>query len=162
MSWDMAGWCSRAALPILPPMPPFATNGLKYDPLFPREGCAAMPNPVTLDREGEIAIITIDSPPVNALSHAVRAGILAAIEEADADAGIDAILIRCAGRTFVAGADITEFGKPPREPMLGTVIERIEQAQKPVVAAIHGTALGGGFELTLGCHYRVALASAKA
>jgi len=120
-----------------------------------------MAYPVTLTRQGEIALVTIDNPPVNASSQAVRAGVMEAIDQADTDPAITAIILRCAGRTFVAGADITEFGKPPREPLLSSVIARIERTGKPVTAAIHGTALGGGFELAMGCHYRVAVASAK-
>ena len=91
----------------------------------------------------------------------MREGLEAAIKEGVADASITAMVIRCDGRTFFAGADITEFGKPMQGPGLGTVIDTIEASSKPVVAAIHGTALGGGCEVTLGCHYRVAVPSAK-
>ena len=115
----------------------------------------------TLDVDGPIATITIDSPPVNALSAAVRDGIKRAVEAADADGAVKAIVLICAGRTFIAGADISEFGKPPREPSLPSVLDRIEFASKPIVAAIHGTALGGGFEVALTAHYRVAVPSAK-
>ena len=108
----------------------------------------------------EIGVITVNSPPVNALSQAVRAGILEAIRSAQADES-RAIVIICDGRTFIAGADISEFGKPPQEPYLPELINEIEASDKLVVAAIHGTALGGGFELSLGCHYRIALDSAK-
>jgi 3-hydroxyacyl-CoA dehydrogenase len=107
------------------------------------------------------AVMTIDAPPVNALSAAVRRGIFENVKAADADAAIDAIVIACAGRTFVAGADITEFGKPPQPPALNEVIAAIESCTKPVIAAIHGTALGGGLELALGCHFRVAVSTAK-
>ena len=116
---------------------------------------------VTTQRQGGIATILVDSPPVNALGFAVRDGIAEAVAELAADDTVEAIVLRCAGRTFFAGADITEFGKPMREPDLRTVIDRIEACPKPVVAAIHGTALGGGLEIALGCHYRVALASAQ-
>ena len=117
-------------------------------------------SPVSLDRDGAIAVITIDNPPVNALSQAVREGIVTNLEAAEADADIEAIVIRCAGRTFIAGADIKEFGKPPLEPYLPDVVSRIEACEKPVIAAIHGTSLGGGFETAMGCHYRIADPSA--
>jgi len=109
-----------------------------------------------MERHGAVSVITIDNPPVNALSQKVRAGLLRYLEEADNDAECAAIVIHCAGRTFIAGADIKEFGKPPQVPYLPDLIARIEACQKPVVAAIHGTALGGGFEVALGCHYRLA------
>lgn len=111
--------------------------------------------PVKVVRDGAVAFVIIDNPPVNATSQAVRAGLDAAIRAAFDDASIDAIVIACAGRTFVAGADIREFGKPPMEPFLIDIANFIETGPKPVVAAIHGTALGGGFELTLACHGRV-------
>ncbi|WP_202842595.1 3-hydroxyacyl-CoA dehydrogenase NAD-binding domain-containing protein [Luteimonas saliphila] len=111
--------------------------------------------------ENGIAVITIESPPVNALSAAVRGGILAGVETALADASAEAIVLICAGRTFFAGADITEFGKPPVAPILRQVQDAVENASKPVVAAIHGTALGGGLELALVAHCRVAARSAK-
>ena len=98
---------------------------------------------------------------MNALGAAVRQGLVAAIEQAEADEAIKAVVIACEGQTFFAGADITEFGKPPVMPWLPTVVDTIENCSKPVVAAIHGTALGGGLEVALGCHYRVAVPSAK-
>jgi 3-hydroxyacyl-CoA dehydrogenase len=116
---------------------------------------------VKVERHGEVAIVTVDSPPVNALSAAVRKGIFDGVKSAAADPEVKAIVIACAGRTFIAGADITEFGKPPQQPGLHEVIAEIENCPKPVIAAIHGTALGGGFELALGCHYRVATKDAK-
>jgi 3-hydroxyacyl-CoA dehydrogenase len=116
---------------------------------------------VKLERHDEVAIVTINSPPVNALSAAVRRGIFENVKTAAADPAVKAIVIACAGRTFVAGADITEFGKPPQSPGLSEVIAEIENCSKPVIAAIHGTALGGGLELTLGCHFRVATKEAK-
>ncbi|MEI5686803.1 3-hydroxyacyl-CoA dehydrogenase NAD-binding domain-containing protein [Sphingomonas kyungheensis] len=120
-----------------------------------------MTSPIRTERHGDVLVIIADNPPVNALGAAVRQGLEAAIEEGEADGAIAAMVIRCDGRTFFAGADITEFGKPPVEPMLPTVVDRIEASSKPVVAAIHGTALGGGCEVALGCHYRVAVPSAK-
>jgi 3-hydroxyacyl-CoA dehydrogenase len=121
----------------------------------------ATQNPITTEVRDGILIVTSNNPPVNALGAAVRQGLAAAIDQLESDPEIKAAVIRCEGRTFFAGADITEFGKPPVEPMLPAVIDRIEASNKPVVAAIHGTALGGGLEVTLGCHYRVAVPSAK-
>ncbi len=116
---------------------------------------------VDLDRRGRIAVLTINNPPVNALSQHVRQGLRDGVTQAIADAAVGAIVITCAGRTFIAGADITEFGKPPREPGLHEVLDLIESAPKPVVAAVHGTALGGGLEVTLACHYRVGVRTAR-
>jgi len=118
-------------------------------------------SPIRTERHDDVLVIISDNPPVNALGAAVRMGLEAGIKEGVADASIKAMVIRCDGRTFFAGADITEFGKPMQGPGLGTVIDMIEASDKPVVAAIHGTALGGGCEVTLGCHYRVAVPSAK-
>ena len=111
---------------------------------------------IDLRREGEVAVVTVDNPPVNALKHEVRVGLIEAFGRVRDDAGVKAAVLACAGRTFSAGADISEFGKPRRSPGLIEVIETIESVGKPVVAALHGTPLGGGFELALGCHYRVA------
>ncbi|AOH82678.1 3-hydroxyacyl-CoA dehydrogenase [Sphingomonas panacis] len=110
---------------------------------------------------GGIAIITLDNPPVNALSAPLRASLLRELQQALADSAVEAVVILCAGRTFIAGADITEFGKAPQPPSFAELFALIEQAPKPVIAAIHGTALGGGFELALACHYRVAAETAK-
>ncbi|NNC76858.1 MAG: 3-hydroxyacyl-CoA dehydrogenase [Woeseiaceae bacterium] len=115
---------------------------------------------VTYELAGDIGVMTIDNPPVNALSHTVRQGIQNAIQAAQSDAS-QAVVIICDGRTFVAGADIREFGKPPAEPWLPDLLNEVEQSRKPVVAAIHGTALGGGLELALASHYRIAVADAK-
>lgn len=111
--------------------------------------------------EGRVAVVTVDSPPVNALSAAVRQGIAAAVGKAQADPAVGAVVLLCGGRTFFAGADITEFGKPPVEPSLRNLQLVVENATKPVVAAMHGTALGGGLELALVAHYRVAVPSAR-
>ncbi|MGY8632391.1 3-hydroxyacyl-CoA dehydrogenase NAD-binding domain-containing protein [Bradyrhizobium sp. 14AA] len=116
---------------------------------------------VKLERHDEVGIVTVNSPPVNALSAAVRGGILECIKAAVADPAIKGIVLTCAGRTFIAGADITEFGKPPKAPALNDVLAEIENSPKPVVAAIHGTALGGGLEVALACHFRVAVKEAK-
>ncbi|WP_438278854.1 3-hydroxyacyl-CoA dehydrogenase NAD-binding domain-containing protein [Nitrobacter sp.] len=116
---------------------------------------------VELERHGEIAVVTVDNPPVNALSAAVRRGVLQVVQTAVADSAVKAIVLRCAGRTFIAGADITEFGKPPQPPALAEVIAALDNSPKPTVAAIHGTALGGGLEVALGCHFRVAAKEAK-
>lgn len=116
---------------------------------------------VKLERHDEVGIVTVDSPPVNALSAEVRGGILECIKAAIADPAIKGIVLTCAGRTFIAGADITEFGKPPKPPALNDVLAEIENSPKPVVAAIHGTALGGGLEVALACHFRVAVKEAK-
>jgi 3-hydroxyacyl-CoA dehydrogenase len=116
---------------------------------------------VDLRQDGEIAVVTVDNPPVNALKHEVRAGLAEALRQTRDDEAIKAVVIGCAGRTFFAGADITEFGKPPQAPGLSEVIGAIEAMPKPVVAALHGTALGGGFELALACHFRVAVAGAR-
>jgi 3-hydroxyacyl-CoA dehydrogenase len=107
-----------------------------------------------------VGVIRIDNPPVNALSHALRAAVQDAVTAAQTDAS-QALLILCKGRTFIAGADITEFGTPPKDPWLPEVLETIEQSDKIVVAAIHGTALGGGLETALASHYRCAVPSAK-
>src|SRR5246500_213961 len=116
---------------------------------------------VDLRRNGEIAIVTVDNPPVNALKHEVRSGVAEALSQAREDGAVKAVVIACAGRTFFAGADITEFGKPPQTPSLHDVIAAIEAMPKPVVAALHGTARGGGFELALACHFRVAVSGAR-
>jgi 3-hydroxyacyl-CoA dehydrogenase len=120
-------------------------------------------SPISTRRHGDILIVTSNNPPVNALGHAVREGLVKAIEEADGDEGVKAVVIICEGQTFFAGADISEFGTPKsfQPPMLPQVVDIIENCTRPVVAAIHGTAFGGGLEVALASHYRVALPSAK-
>ena len=112
---------------------------------------------VTTERHGDVLVILVNNPPVNALSWHVRQGLKDGIEEALADDAIKSVVLRCAGQTFIAGADITEFSKPPQGPDFNEVLNTIELAGKPVIAAIHGTALGGGLETALVCHYRIAV-----
>src|SRR3981081_1145392 len=116
---------------------------------------------VKLECRNVIGIVTIDSPPVNALSAAVRGGIFDCIKSAIADPEVKAIVLTCGGRTFIAGADITEFGKPPKPPGLHEVLTEMENSPKPIIAAIHGTALGGGLAGALACHFRVATKDAR-
>ncbi|QPC98127.1 3-hydroxyacyl-CoA dehydrogenase NAD-binding domain-containing protein [Qipengyuania soli] len=120
-----------------------------------------MTSPIRTERHDDVLVVISDNPPVNALGQAVRAGLKDAIGEALANDSIKAVVIRCDGQTFFAGADITEFGKPPVGPNLPEALDAMEASDKPVVAAIHGTALGGGCEVALACHYRVAVPSAK-
>lgn len=115
----------------------------------------------TYSKHARVGVISVDSPPVNAFSAKVRQGIANALQLALDDSEIGAIVLVCAGRTFFAGADITEFGKPQVEPSLRDLCNLIENANKPVIAAIHGTALGGGLETALVCHYRIAVPSAR-
>lgn len=116
---------------------------------------------VVTARHGDVLVTTVQNPPVNALSAEVRRGLLAAVDQAESDPEVRALVLVGAGRGFIAGADIREFGKPPLPPALPEVCNRIEACGKPVIAAIHGAALGGGLEVAMAAHYRVALADAK-
>ena len=120
-----------------------------------------MSQAVRYERRGGAGIITVDNPPVNALSQAVRQGLLAALAQGQGDAEAKALIVIGTGRTFIAGADIKEFGKPLAAPDLNAVIDGLENSAKPTIAALHGTALGGGLEVALGCHFRIAVASAQ-
>ncbi len=123
-----------------------------------REAAASV---VSTRLQGDVLVVSIHNPPVNALGAAVRQGLLAAVEQAEADAAVKAVLIVGEGKAFIAGADIREFGKPAVPPLLPEVCARIESCAKPVVAAIHGAALGGGLEVALSAHYRLALPAAQ-
>ena len=116
---------------------------------------------VTTERHDDVLVIIVNNPPVNALSWHVRQGLKDGVAEALGDDSIKAAVIRCDGSTFIAGADITEFTQAPKEPALGATLDAMETATKPIIAAIHGTALGGGLETALCCHYRIAVPSAK-
>lgn len=120
-----------------------------------------MNSSVNYERQGEVALITLNNPPVNALGQAQREGLLRALHQAQIDTQAKVLVLLCSGRTFIAGADIKEFGKPPQAPSLPEVVNAYEQSDKPCVAVIHGTALGGGLEMALGCHYRIARRDAK-
>ena len=116
---------------------------------------------VTVNVDGNIAVIVANNPPVNALSSSLRSALVTALGEARSNAAVEAVVLTCAGRTFIAGADISEFGQPPQKPTTPDVIEAIEGMGKPVVAALFGTPMGGGFEVALGCHFRVAAPGAR-
>ncbi len=116
---------------------------------------------VATERQGKVLVITVDNAPVNALSSAVRQELLQAIEAAEADAGCEAVVLHGAGKHFSGGADVREFGKAGLLPTLPDLCARIEALSKPVIAAIHGVCLGGGFELALSAHYRVAAEDAR-
>ncbi len=116
---------------------------------------------VTTQIHGDILVVLVNNPPVNALSWHVRQGLKDGFEEGINNPDIKAIVLRCEGNTFIAGADITEFGKAPQGPDFNDVLHLTERAPKPIIAAIHGTALGGGLETAMVCHYRIAVPSAK-
>jgi len=116
---------------------------------------------VTVKLQADVAIVTIDYPPVNALSHAVRSGLVEAVAQTESDPLVKAVVLHCNGRTFIAGADVKEFGQPPVKPLLPDVIKAIEGAGKPWIAAMHANALGGGLEVALACHYRIATHNTK-
>ena len=119
-------------------------------------------NEVTnLDVDSRIAVLTLNSPPVNALSANVREGLHIGVKSSIENEEVEAIVIICEGRTFIAGADISEFGQEPKGPSLYEVQDMIENSPKPIISAIHGTALGGGLEVALTCHYRIAVPSSR-
>lgn len=120
-----------------------------------RDGMQSINDKISVRRDGDVAIVISNNPPVNALGHAVRSGLVEAFRMLEQDESVKAIVLACEGRTFFAGADITEFNRPRQSPTLQEAIEVIERCPKPTVAAIHGTALGGGFEAAMGCAYRV-------
>ena len=121
----------------------------------------ALTDMVDYSVENGVAVLSLNNPPVNALSQGIRQGLIEGIKKAQADADVSAVVIYCMGRTFIAGADITEFATGPKPPGLHEVLDTIENCSKPTVAAIHGTALGGGLETALVCNYRVGVPSAK-
>ena len=114
-----------------------------------------------IEKRGSIGIIWIDNPPVNAISHAVREGLIKAVENASKDSEIKGLVLACRGRTFMAGADITEFASGVKHPWLGEVIDTMSESSKVIVAAIFGTTFGGGLEVALGCNYRIADSNTK-
>src|SRR4029453_8983881 len=150
-------------------MPPRACVSLRpegpaHDPAYLENNTMTDDNAaevVTLQRRGNVLVVTVDNPPVNALGVDVRRGLMKAIDAAESDDAIAAVLLVGAGKTFIAGADIREFGKPPQPPSLPEVCNRIESCTKPVIPILHGSALGGGLEIALSAHYRLALANAK-
>ena len=121
----------------------------------------ALTEVIDYKKQGNVAVISSNNPPVNALGFSVRKGLADGIAKSMEDESIKAVLIYCKGRTFFAGADITEFGKPMKEPILGQVLQIIESCHKPVIAAMHGTTFGGGLEIALTCHFRVAIPNSQ-
>src|SRR5580692_12836510 len=117
--------------------------------------------PVTIDMDGDVAVITVDSPPVNTLNAAVREGLFAAVKEIRGRPGTKAVVLVCKGSTFFSGADISEFAGPPKEAEFRDLFRQIEGLPVPVVAGMHGVVMGGGLEIALACHYRVAVAGTR-
>lgn len=120
-----------------------------------------MSAPLAVERDGSVAVIVLDHPPVNALAHRLRTALLTAIERLDADSTVQAIVLHGTGRNFIAGADISEFDQPAQPPLLNELLLRLESCSKPVIAALHGAVLGGGAETALACHYRAATSDLK-
>jgi 3-hydroxyacyl-CoA dehydrogenase len=117
--------------------------------------------PVTLNMDGDVAVISVDSPPVNTLNAAVRTGLFAAIKDIRSRPEAKAVVLVCKGSTFFSGADISEFSGPPKEAEYRDLFRQLEQLPVPVVAGMHGVAMGGGLEISLACHYRVAVPGAR-
>src|SRR4051794_12339383 len=120
-----------------------------------------MKSPVSIEKQGTVAVLLVDNPPVNALGSAVRHGLRDAMRQVLDDSECAAVVLVCAGRTFISGADIREFGQKMEGPSLNEINDLFENRSKPVVAAIHGVAFGGGLELAMGCHFRIAASDAK-
>ena len=116
---------------------------------------------VSIEINGSVGLIALDNPPVNAASHAIRSGLWQAVETLQQTDGVEVIALFAKGRTFIAGADIREFGKPPLDPWLPELCNFIESASRPIVCVLHGTTLGGGLEVAMSCHARVALTGSK-
>ena len=116
---------------------------------------------VSIEINGSVGLIALDNPPVNAASHAIRSGLWQAVETLQQTDGVEVIALYAKGRTFIAGADIREFGKPPLDPWLPELCNFIESASRPIVCVLHGTTLGGGLEVAMSCHARVALTGSK-
>src|SRR5262252_3583667 len=116
---------------------------------------------VELQRHGDVAVIVVDNPPVNTITAAARAGMTDALRQVAADRGVRAVILRCGGSNFFTGADINEFSGPPKEAEYRELWARFEGLEVPMIAAMHGSSIGGGLELALACHYRVAVPNAK-